>query len=107
MTSGTKNYLNGVWGSSPSDVFTVGLGGGKILHYDGNAWSNMPTGTSNTFYAVWGSSSSDVFATEAPSGIIHYNGKTWSKITQVFRQARYGASGVVLQLMFSLWVVKE
>ena len=43
MSSGTSVYLNGVWGSSSSDVFAVGKGG-TIVHYDGNAWSTMPSG---------------------------------------------------------------
>ena len=40
MISGTTNNLNGVWGSSGSDVFAVG-NGGNILHYDGTTWSRM------------------------------------------------------------------
>jgi hypothetical protein len=36
MTSGTTNDLNGVWGSSSSDVFAVGYNG-TILHYDGSS----------------------------------------------------------------------
>lgn len=35
MESGTVNELRGVWGSSATDIFTVGVGG-IILHYDGN-----------------------------------------------------------------------
>jgi hypothetical protein len=34
MTSGTGNQLDGVWGSSGSDVFAVGSWG-TILHYSG------------------------------------------------------------------------
>ena len=30
--------LRGIWGSSSSDVFTVG-GGGTILHYNGSNWA--------------------------------------------------------------------
>jgi hypothetical protein len=34
MDSGTGNHLEGIWGSSGSDVFAVGYGG-TILHYSG------------------------------------------------------------------------
>ena len=40
MSSGTKNTLESVWGSSGRDVFAVGANG-TILHYDGSAWSPM------------------------------------------------------------------
>ena len=43
MESGTTLELRGVWGSSATDVFAVGVGG-IILHYDGNPegiWSAM------------------------------------------------------------------
>ena len=40
----TGNTLNGVWGSSGSDVFAVGEAG-TILHYHGSAWSAMISGT--------------------------------------------------------------
>jgi hypothetical protein len=39
-TSGTKDFLYGVWGSSSSDVFAVGFKG-TILHYDGKAWGTI------------------------------------------------------------------
>jgi hypothetical protein len=76
MTSGTTTQLNGIWGSSGSDVFAVG--GTTILHYSGpplSTWSSssIPTGcqqvhTGPIVYlcpsvnAIWGSSPTDVFA---------------------------------------------
>ena len=38
--------LDGVWGSSATDVFAVG-DSGTILHYNGSAWSAMSSGTTN------------------------------------------------------------
>jgi len=40
------NYdaLTGIWGSSPQDIYAVGLGG-LILHYDGFKWTKMESGT--------------------------------------------------------------
>jgi hypothetical protein len=54
------NPLIDIWGSSSTDVFSVGTAG-TILHYDGKAWSKMTTPTTNELLGVWGSSSSDVF----------------------------------------------
>jgi hypothetical protein len=85
MTSGTTNNLNGVWGSSATDVFAVGASG-TILHYNGTSWSAMTSGTTNILHGVWGSSGTDVFAVgdvddESGSGtILQYNGTSWSTV---------------------------
>jgi hypothetical protein len=74
------NTLDGVWGSSSSDVFAVGYSG-TILHYNGSAWSTMTSRTSYPLDGVWGSSSSDVFAVGEAGTILHYNGSVWSVMT--------------------------
>jgi len=71
-----------VWGSSASDVFTVG-DDGVILHYDGNpegTWVKMDSGTTENLRDIWGSSATDVFAVVSSSTIIHYDGSTWSEM---------------------------
>ena len=88
MTSGVTGPLEGVWGSSGSDVFAVenwGNSANAILHYDGSSWSsmsNVPDAPSGGFSAVWGSSPSDVFAVGYDSTenavILHYDGAAWS-----------------------------
>ena len=69
--------FHGVWGSSSSDVFVVGLDG-VILHYDGKAWSEMESGTTEPLHGVWGSSPADVFAVGESGTILHYDGTAWS-----------------------------
>ncbi len=79
------NDLNGVWGSSSTDVFAVGASG-TILHFNGSAWSAMSSGTTNNLCAVWGSTSkdgtsglsNDVYTVGAAGTILHYDGNTWS-----------------------------
>jgi hypothetical protein len=71
----TNNSLQGVWGSSGSDVFAVGSGG-TILHYDGTGWSAMSSGTNGLLGGVWGSSGSDVFAVGLHGTILHYGGRS-------------------------------
>jgi hypothetical protein len=90
MGSSTTEELNGVWSSSPSDIFAVGSAG-VILHYDGSAWNSMTSNTTNNLYSIWGSSSSDVFAVGSAGTILHYNGSAWNSITS---NATYGLNGV-------------
>jgi hypothetical protein len=75
--------VNAGWGTSSSDtgqgpeldVFVVGpTPNGMILHYDGHAWSPMPSGTSHWLCSGWGTSRSDVFAVGEGGTILHYDG---------------------------------
>ena len=51
----TTEALRGIWGSSGSDVFTVG-DTGTILHYGGGTWSPKTSGTYKNLYGIWGGS---------------------------------------------------
>ena len=92
MNSGTTSNLTGVWGSSATDVFAVGVGG-IILHYDGNpedSWSAMDNSiTTSTLNGVWGSSATDVFAVGADGFILHYDGSDWDEIGSSAMEAHY------------------
>ena len=79
VASGTTENLNGVWGTSPTDVYAVGRAG-TILHYDGTGWSAMASGTSEGLHAVWGTSPSDIYAVGVIGGILHYDGTEWSQV---------------------------
>ena len=85
---GQNLRLNGVWGSSSSDVYAVGAHG-AIGHYDGADWSAVINrtsdgrtalcGTSSDISDVWGTSSNDIFAVAGT--ILHYDGTSWNEMT--------------------------
>ncbi len=79
MDSGTTNNLNGLWGSSGSDVFAVG-DAGTILHYDGIAWSAVASPTTENLNGIWGSSATDAFAVGDNGTILRYDGSNWLTI---------------------------
>jgi hypothetical protein len=114
MSSGTTDSLQGIWGSSSTDVFAVGTSG-TILHYNGSTWSSMTSGTTNALNGVWGSSPSDVFAVGSNGAILHYNG-SWSPMTSgITNELRgvwgssasdvfaVGTSGIILHYNGSAW----
>jgi len=76
MDSGTTNNLNGLWGSSGSDVFAVG-DSGTILHYDGTAWSAVASPTTDNLNGIWGSSATHAFAVGDSGTILQYDGLNW------------------------------
>ena len=66
-----------VWGSGPNDVW-IGGTRGTLLHWDGSAWTNVPSGTTNTLRAIWGSGPSDVWAVGDSGTALHWDGAAWS-----------------------------
>lgn len=100
----TTAFLTSVHGSASNNVFVVGGGpwncpnqnqcptgqtcntatghceggGGKILRYDGNDWSEMESGTSQNLRGVWVASPADAFAVGERGTILHFDGATWS-----------------------------
>ena len=124
MSVNSKKEPWGVWGSSSSDVYAVGVEG-LILHYDGKTWIDTTGDANFALKAVWGSSSHDIFAAgfsysnPGPYGvIIHYDGRTWTRMvvpqtaelnsiwgsspTDVFA---VGVNGAVLHYDGSRWSV--
>lgn len=77
LASGTTATLNGVWGTSSSDVYVCG-DSGKILQYDGTSWSEMSSGVATALSGIWGSSSNNIFAVGQNGTIVSYNGTAWS-----------------------------
>ncbi len=76
-----EDGLYDVWGSGPNDVF-VAAGDDGMLHYDGQAWSQMDA---NSFDSVWGAGPDHVFATgEHPTthtaAVFHYDGNQWQVV---------------------------
>ncbi|HVO76431.1 MAG TPA: hypothetical protein VMT60_00465, partial [Candidatus Bathyarchaeia archaeon] len=82
LSSGTSKPLNGVWASSPTDVFAVG-NGGTIVHGDGSTFSPWPSPTTLDLWDVHGTSSTNVYAAGGGSSVgnvIHYDGAQWSVV---------------------------
>lgn len=74
--------LSALWGSGPSDVWTVAYRAapdttGAVVHWDGSAWSivhEAPVSIS----AVWGSSPSDVWVAGEQGTVLHWDGAAWT-----------------------------
>ena len=85
-----KVTLFGIWGSSPSDIWTVGGNIAKssaaaaMWHYDGTAWS--PAGLPKeakaklALYKVWGRSSSEVYVVGSDGLLLQRAGFTWNVV---------------------------
>ena len=76
-----KYSFTGVWGSGPSDVWSVG--NSVVLHYDGKAWAQWPIDTGGLLYlnAVWGSGPKDVWTVGLRGAIRRYDGTAWQVVS--------------------------
>jgi hypothetical protein len=70
----------GIWGTSPSDVWAVGGIGrsaGFVWHFDGSAWSPVPTPAGfegRALFKVWGTASDDVWFCGIDGILMHWDG---------------------------------
>lgn len=78
----TVNFLNGIWGSSATNIFVVG-GEGTIVHHDGIGWNPMASGSTRSLYGVWGTSPTNVYATGSGSTLLQYDGQSWNKLPSI------------------------
>ncbi len=101
--------LEGVWGSSAADVWTVGARG-TIRHFTAGAtaWKSVPSPTAHHLHAVWGSSKNDVWAVGDAGTVLHYDGQSWTESTVAFapgeRPNLYGVWGSGPD---DVWIVGE
>ncbi|MBF0451375.1 MAG: DUF1566 domain-containing protein [Candidatus Magnetomorum sp.] len=94
MESKTNNWLNTVWGTSSSNVFTVG-NDSLILHYDGSGWSSMTSTTQNNLHSVFGLSETDIVAAGADGTLLQFNGSQWKlqpPVVDTFLWALWGVT---------------
>jgi hypothetical protein len=86
----------GIWATSPNDVWAVGenqAGNAIVVHFDGSSWTRGEPLSSPIpgLLDVWGSSSSDVYAV-GDQTLLHYNGNSWTKISDVGGNRVWGLS---------------
>jgi hypothetical protein len=74
------NVLNSIWGSSPTNVWTIGPGGdanNRLFHYDGLKWTKAKGSISCTGKSLIGFNSDDIWMGGENGQIWHYDGTLW------------------------------
>ena len=78
--------LYGIWGSDPTNVITVGIGGPNghaFLRWDGAAWSDIagpPEADGKGLMKIWGRSADDLYVCGKSGTLIHFDGTTWTSV---------------------------
>jgi hypothetical protein len=76
--------MTGIWGSGPSNIFTVGQNG-DIARFDGSSWTTAdvdPPSGATGYHAVFGIAADNVYAVGNGGLVEHFNGSTWSFVTR-------------------------
>lgn len=84
-----------LWGSDPSNLWSVGYGGLVARGQLGRAWRSVSTRTTSQLQAVWGSGPDDVWAVGGATRL-HYQRGDWSAATETLTGA--GATGSLTAL---------
>jgi len=74
--------LRAISGSSPTDIWVVGEAP-AALHWDGQAWNEMPFGVGRpgTLTGVWAGGPRNVFAVGEGGAVLHFDGGSWSRMS--------------------------
>ena len=70
---GSTDTLRAVWGSGPTNIYTVGYSG-RILRYQGkgaSSWKKHSSRTTANLHGVWGPGPSNVYAVGGGGAILH------------------------------------
>ncbi|MCD4655771.1 WD40 repeat domain-containing protein, partial [bacterium] len=75
--------INDIWGTASDDIYVVS-NYGKIIRYDGNAWTVVYENSPGvSIWEIWGFSSDDIFAVcddwNNGAFIVHWNGSEWAE----------------------------
>jgi hypothetical protein len=117
---GTTDWLFGVCGAGPGDVFAAGgdlrNGKGTIAHFGGSLWSVALAGAREILEATWVAGPNEAFAVGRSGVILRYDGIAWSAMssgtTRVLRSVwgsgpddvfAVGGSGTVLHYNGLSW----
>lgn len=87
IDSRTESVLNGIWGTSNSDIWAVGESG-TVRHFgpDPKAveWSVVDVPTKRNLHGVWGSGPNDVWVIGESGTILHWDGAEWKESVAAF-----------------------
>jgi hypothetical protein len=89
--------LLSVWGSSPSDVWTVGGPRGNagfktlVLHLEAKGWRRLDPGGTDTYWWVTGTSAQDVWFVGENGRITHWDGAAFKEMSSGTKATLFGA----------------
>jgi hypothetical protein len=79
------SYMQSVWCSGPSDIWTTGYTGSGpnryVYHHDGTSWSISYTITGDFPWDIWGFDANNIWVCGENGSVHYFNGTTWTTMT--------------------------
>ncbi len=100
-TSGS--FINGIWGSSPNDVWAVG-NSGLVVQWNGTKWTDRSAGISSELLGVWGVDSAHLYAVGASGTMISNASGSWADVNLGTGD---GLNGIFGTSATDIWVVGD
>ena len=76
----TDNTFGNVWGSAADNVYVTAGANGRMLRYDGMAWSESAIPGARNTLGLWGSGADTVFVSDHYSGLYLFDGTQWTTL---------------------------
>ncbi|HEY3447258.1 MAG TPA: hypothetical protein VGK67_12875 [Myxococcales bacterium] len=99
----TSENLFALWVVAEDDVW-VGGGAGLLMHWDGKAWTHVPSGTTSRINDIWGPASNDLWAVGFGKVVLHWDGMAWTPVATPFSEP-FVFNGVWGTSSQDLWLV--
>jgi hypothetical protein len=99
--------LMSVWGTSATDVYTVGADAGDgagptVAHFDGTSWTRLPTGQVGNLWWVFGFPGGPIYMGGDGGTILRYQGGAFTRMTTPGTDTVFGIWGMTPD---DLWAV--
>jgi hypothetical protein len=94
----TSQSLNGIWGSSASNIYVTGSSG-SIFRFNGSSWIDQTIGGGPEFNRVWGRAADDIYVVGGVWNdpveyvIYHFDGSGWSQVASGSNYVLYDVWG--------------
>ena len=97
VSTGLSAGLTSIWGTSPTDIWAVGgdpeNSGNTVMHFDGSAWTSLPTGVSGDLWWVFGFEDGPVFMGGLNGLILRYQDGSFERMETPGDATVYGIWG--------------
>ncbi|MEP6764629.1 MAG: Ig-like domain-containing protein [Gemmatimonadaceae bacterium] len=81
INTGSAALLAGIWSSSPTNVFSVGVLGSSAASFRyATSWQSVNVGVQSELTSIWGPSPSDLYVSGASGTILRYDGTNWQNM---------------------------
>ena len=71
-----SDHLNAVWSDGAGDAWAVG-DNGRIVRWDGTAWTAETSPTTMRLTAIWGEGPDELWAAGEEGALLSWNGTEW------------------------------